>query len=129
YPSGYKVQYVYNGNQRVLSTLREYSTNVLLWNAPRADRDASGQATFMRLGSNAQVTHQFDADTHRLTGIQAGSYGGPTNDLVQLSYQYDALGNLTSRYDALEVLNETFDYDNLNRLTHATTGSITRVVE
>ena len=129
YPSGYKVQYVYNGNQRVLSTLREYGTNTLLWNALRADRDASGQATFMRLGSNAQVTHQFDADTHRLTGIQAGAYGGPTNDLVQLSYQYDALGNPTSRYDALEVLNETFDYDNLNRLTHATTDSITRVVE
>ena len=42
------------------------------------------------------------------------------------------IGELSSAYLCFtcnSILNETFDYYDLNRLTHATTGSITRVVE
>lgn len=43
----------------------------------------------------------------------------------QLSYQWDSLGNLRNRTDlhASPNVTETFDYDDLNRLTDATIGA------
>src|SRR5690554_972146 len=120
YPSGYQVSYEYTGVQRSLSALRETSTNDLLWRAD--ERHANGQTTQTSLDGVVSIARQFDPLTGLLTDIQAGPNATPTT-LVNISYDYDVLGNLTNRYDANEILSESFQYDNLNRLTQATTGS------
>ncbi|WP_457675313.1 hypothetical protein, partial [Thiolapillus sp.] len=41
--------------------------------------------------------------------------------LQDLGYVFDTLGNLTRREDRRQGILETFDYDDLNRLTRVTT--------
>lgn len=40
-----------------------------------------------------------------------------SNNLQNLSYDYDKFGNFEARKDNLRNLEETFHYDNMNRLT------------
>ena len=40
-----------------------------------------------------------------------------------MEYEYDALNNVTARYDMKQNVQETFGYDDLNRLTNATVVS------
>lgn len=73
-----------------------------------------GQITQETYG-NGVVSNIAHADPlGRITGITSGS-------LQNLSYAWDALGNLTSRSDNLSTGNvsESFGYDLLNRLTQA----------
>ncbi len=58
----------------------------------------------------------------RITGILSTNGSG---NVQNLSYQWDALGNLISRTDTLHSASEAFGYDLLNRLTSAqvTNGS------
>ena len=63
------------------------------------------------------VVHDTDPVTGHGNAIQAG--GGW---IVDQSYQYDALGNMTQRSDTTgtRTLTETFAYDRLQRLTSTT---------
>jgi len=62
--------------------------------------------------------------TERKRFRHLGNIKAGTGDSVQnLSYQYDNLGNLTSRQDANQNLTETFFYDSVNRLTSAQVNS------
>ena len=126
YPSGYQVTYEYSGDLRALTALRETSTNNLLWQAH--ERHANGQTTQASLDGVVNIARQFGPLTGLLTDIQAGPNASPTT-LVDVSYDYDVLGNLTSRYDANEILSESFQYDGLNRLTQATTGATVHTVD
>ena len=47
----------------------------------------------------------------------------------QIGYNFNAItGNLTSRNDVSNSKNESFDYDNLNRLTSISNGSIDNTI-
>ncbi len=48
-----------------------------------------------------------------------------TANIQNLSYTFDAIGNLLTRNDTIDSLNETFTYDPVNRLTQAT-GAVTK---
>src|SRR5579862_1468946 len=52
----------------------------------------------------------------RLTAITAGNDSDKDN-VADLSYTWDDIGNLTSRSDNIETYTENFCYDALNRLT------------
>jgi YD repeat-containing protein len=67
-------------------------------------------------GNGVVTNHIFDAATGRLTGIEVGSGGA----IADFSYVYDARGNLKSRAEARTGVSESFDYDELDRLTTAT---------
>ena len=47
-----------------------------------------------------------------------------TNNLQNLSYEYDKFGNLARRKDNLRNLEETFHYDKMNRLTDIYNGTL-----
>src|SRR3569623_959008 len=63
-------------------------------------------------------------------GLTTARSYGPTNGLVSnintnngiqnINYNFDALGSLTGRNDTVNSVNETFQYDTLNRLTAVT---------
>ena len=79
-------------------------------------RDAEGHLTQQTAGNGIVTSRTFNADTGALTGITSGSAGAVQSH----AYTYDLLGKLLTRTDANTALNETFVYDELNRLTSAT---------
>ena len=83
--------------------------------------DARGNVTAETLGNGVKRTRAFDGRTGRLLGIKADGNAG----LQDLSYAWDALGNLKSRARTVgaSTLTEAFGYDGLNRLTTRQAGS------
>ncbi|MGH8413183.1 MAG: RHS repeat domain-containing protein [Gammaproteobacteria bacterium] len=74
------------------------------------------------LGNGVINTYGFDPHTGALLALQSGVGGSP--GIANMSYQWDADGNLHLRTDTNAGLTETFQYDSLNRLTQAQiTGS------
>jgi RHS repeat-associated protein len=88
--------------------------------------NARGQVVEQRLdtGSNG-LTRQYvyDQNTMRLLTLRAG-VASPYTNLQNLSYTYDAVGNIASLVDGVNSSQrQCFQYDALDRLTHAFTGN------
>lgn len=85
----------------------------------RVSTNADGNVTWEVLGNGLHTMRGFDTSTGQLKSITTGS----GNQVQDLSYTFDNLGNLESRRDGKQSLmgqvgvNETFAYDALNRLT------------
>jgi RHS repeat-associated protein len=91
-----------------------------------ATYNARGQVVEQRLdtGSNG-LTRQYvyDTNTMRLTTLRAG-VSSPYTNLQNLSYTYDAVGNIASLVDGVNSnQRQCFQYDALDRLTNAFTGN------
>ncbi|MEI2689426.1 MAG: carbohydrate-binding domain-containing protein [Anaerolineae bacterium] len=89
-----------------------------------------GQVTDRYLGSTAGLIRQkytyTQAENYRLTALQSG-VASAYNNLQNLSYTYDAVGNVTSIADAVNSSQrQCYTYDALHRLTRGfTTGATT----
>jgi RHS repeat-associated protein len=112
YPSGLAAFYGYTS----LGYLQQITgaDSKAYWTANA--RDAELRLTQQTAGNGVVTTQSFDPLSDRPTSILAGN----GNAIESFSYTYDALGNMLTRADANENLSETFQYDNLNRLTSAT---------
>ena len=117
-PSGFTRKYIYT-SLGFLSEIRDNATSATLWTANA--RDADGQLTQATLGNGVQVNQAFDPLTGRIDTIQAGFQ----NDVADLSFTFDYLGNVTARNDVNMAINETFTYDALNRLKTYQVGTQT----
>jgi len=85
----------------------------------RADNyDALGRVNRETLGKLVSTQRTFKPGQNVLQRIQSITTVGEQTAVQDLRYQYDAVNNLTQREDALGVTGlETFEYDNLDRLT------------
>jgi RHS repeat-associated protein len=84
----------------------------IYWQAE--DINSKGQILKAKYG-NGTVT-EWDYDQFgRIIEHKTLDALGLTN-IIENTYQYDAVGNLTQRVDKVEKLTEDFSYDNLNRL-------------
>jgi len=82
--------------------------------------DVLGNVTVTRFGNGVETTRAFDLDTGYLRRIQAQSLYPLADEVIQdLRLSFDAIGNLTSRYDIATGVVEDFVYDDMNRLTDA----------
>ena len=81
--------------------------------------DALGNITAQTLGNGVTTTRYYDPFNGQLESIYSAALG-PLFNAQDVSYDYDALGNLTSRTNHLNRANdwqtETYCYDALNRL-------------
>lgn len=114
------VQYTYDATSGDLIQIsNERDPSQVYWQLNGSN--AFGEMTQVTLGKNMITQRAFDAATGRLSTISsvASTPGGDVT-VQQLSYAYDALGNLTSRSDTSRNLSESFSYDSLNRLTGST---------
>ena len=109
YPTGVAVRYGYQ-NGYLRSVTDNYGQ--LLWKTN--DMDARGQLLEEELGNGAVTRHSYDTLMHRLLSIVT------SNNLQNLTFGYDKFGNLASRKDNMKNLQETFTYDDMNRLTGVT---------
>src|SRR6185369_7620689 len=147
-PTAYDFSFTYN-NQGMLDTLTypvstpsyqlklqyEYQSGRLLrvkdFNAPTTvfckanAADAWGNIIDETLGNGLRTVRGFDMAVGVLDYIQSGPHGGTTRQ--NLTYSWDAVGNLTQRQNLNLSLTESFGYDNLYRLT-STTGSDPRTM-
>jgi RHS repeat-associated protein len=77
--------------------------------------DARHHLIDFQLGSGLQTNRTFDRITGRIDRIDTGPSG--TSAQQQLQFTWDRVGNLTKREDLNQgTLNETFQYDALDRL-------------
>src|SRR5712692_9314011 len=117
YPmTGVSINNVYNA-QGFLSEVHDAASNALYWRTDSVN--VRGQITHETLGNNLASTHGYDPLTGLLQTMTTGT--GSNSTVVQnLSYSFDALGNLLNRHDTNQNTTESFTYDALNRLTAAT---------
>lgn len=88
---------------------------ITFWRAQH--RDASGRLSSVRTGNGLLTTRDYDPSTGHLNSILTGlDYGGL---IRHLEYQYDALDNVLARQDLVQKVTESFQYDELNRLTQS----------
>ncbi len=115
YPTGLTVQTAYTAYGQ-LAQLLNASTGAAYWTAVSVD--GRGNVTGATYGNGVSLANSYDAPTGHLTGIMSTSAAAGT--IQNLSYQFDTLGNLLSRTDSIQAIQETFQYDTLNRVTSST---------
>jgi RHS repeat-associated protein len=112
YPTGVSIKNEYGNGylRRILD-----ADGHVLWKTNGIN--AYGQLTDAMLGNGTTTHRAYKEDMHYLDSIVT------SNNLQNLSYGYDNFGNLASRKDNLRNLEETFQYDKMNRLTDICLGN------
>jgi RHS repeat-associated protein len=95
--------------------VRNGNDEVIAWSAERID--AEGRIVEERLGNGALRKRSFDPLNSRVRQLSVSVGGVP---LQNLAVNYDELGNVKERIDTLALTTETFEYDDLSRLTKST---------
>ena len=103
YPNGEVAEFVYNGQG-----LLEAIPGVV----PSLDYNAAGLMTEKAYANGITTSYAYDLRNQRLTAIQAPG-------IQDLSYTYDAVGNVLSIADGVAADTEHFTYDDLDRLIGA----------
>lgn len=112
YPaSGLVLRHVYN-TYGYLAELRNDANNSLFWKV--LTMDAKGDLTQQQFGNGVVTERQYEAATQYLQRIKS-SYNGTT--LQEFSYQFNDLAHLVERQDVKRGKRESFEYDDVNRLT------------
>jgi RHS repeat-associated protein len=112
YDDGEVVSYTYDDLGRPRQLKSNQSANILVDLA----YNMLGQISTQTLGNGTVVTNTYDANTNRLTNRKVEN--GSTTQL-DLSYDYDANGNITRLTDRQPNETQFYTYDFLNRLTSA----------
>lgn len=100
YPSGFGYQNVYDANGYLVQVRNKTTTTTVYWSANT--RDAEGRVTKETLGNGLITNRAYKPDTGYVDTLQIGTGAAPTsvqNDAY--IFDVDALGNLTSRNQAL----------------------------
>jgi RHS repeat-associated protein len=81
--------------------------------------DVLGRVTKDMVGNGLVTTREFDPSTGHLNRIQTGYKRG--NDIRDIEYEYDSINSMTKKLDHHQEITQTYEYDNLDRVTSATT--------
>jgi RHS repeat-associated protein len=115
YPSSFTLRNIYN-SLGYLSEIQRADLNTSVWKANAFN--AKGQIEQQTYGNGLVSNKIYDPNTNFLTHTQTN--GAQVNAVQDLTFVYDALGNLTERQDLRVGVRESFTYDSLNRLKTAT---------
>ncbi|CAN7239877.1 RHS repeat domain-containing protein [Polaromonas sp. LjRoot131] len=120
WPTGYQASYVYSATGYLKQVngggtggfTQTVSYEVLAM-------DAQGHITQYKQGNQITTVKAYNEANGRLTGQTATKAGQATGNVLNQSYTYDSLGNLSTRADNSPGVGtqESFSYDSLNRLT------------
>lgn len=111
YPSGLEVTYGY-AEDGSLSSISNVNSGKIYWKA--LSRNARGQVELDSLGNGLKVRNSFD-----LCGKIQGIF---TKDVNDYSFKYDLNNNLVCKAEQVAGSEYSYDYDELNRLTHVYQG-------
>ncbi|MES2520911.1 MAG: SpvB/TcaC N-terminal domain-containing protein [Bacteroidota bacterium] len=120
YPaSGLVLKNLYNA-YGYLSELRNNADNSLFWKLNTMD--ARGNVLLQEYGNGVKTERQFEDATQYLQSIRSFNN---TSTLQHFSFVFNDLAHLTQRRDVLRNKTETFDYDDVNRLTATKLNNVT----
>jgi RHS repeat-associated protein len=127
YPSstgGTRVAVEYSYQNGFLKDAKDVSAGMaVIWQANA--QDARGHVTQEQFGNGQIANLGFDQTNGRLYTVQTGTSAATQN----LTYAWDAIGNLTSRRDNAQSISESFTYDLVYRLTGVQrNGTMTQTV-
>lgn len=114
----YQIRHSYNANG-YLEKLVDVAAGMDVWTATALTSD--GQLGSESLGNGYLSDRTYNSQTGAITSIRTRTGSTYVQDLEYLS---DPLGNLQWRKDHRQSVTETFCYDGLNRLTHASLNAI-----
>ncbi len=111
---GIKHHYKTNGYLNKLIESRDGDSGVVYQEIGAVD--VRGNISYMRLGNGVEAFARYNTVSGQLEKLEAFDRNGA--ELQEVDYIFDVLGNLQSRHDQSSGrdLNETFAYDDLNRL-------------
>jgi RHS repeat-associated protein len=115
--SGYRFALKYVYSYGYVQQVKDNAAGTVFWSLNAASDYSS--PTSEVLGNGAKITSGYRAWTNEVLTRQVGT-GTSTNNLQDLSYQWDPNGNLSQRQawpGQPQQLTETFGYDTLNRLS------------
>jgi len=120
YPGGFTVRNGYNSFGH-LSEVRNSASSALLWRRTSVTISPSGSVVSDQLGDPSTGTAVTSTTTYSALGRLTGSTAATAQNLPiqNLTYQYDAVGNVAQRVDGIQGVAENFGYDTLNRLLQA----------
>jgi YD repeat-containing protein len=116
YPQGLDVKHHYNA-RGYLAAIENVSTSLVYWEATAMN--AEGQLTQATFGNGISTQWAYNAQTGLINALGSRTPLG-ANDIQDLGFTFDTIGNLTAREDYTQSLSETFVYDSLNRMTSST---------
>ncbi|WP_165020887.1 polymorphic toxin type 23 domain-containing protein [Dysgonomonas sp. ZJ279] len=117
YPSGFYIINGYDANGYLVNI--KDNNNALIWQANESN--AKGQLLSITKG-NKTTTYAYDNRNFTKSILTPG--------VMNMTYIYNAKGNLTERQDVLTAQKEVFNYDTMNRLTSwniSKSGVITKI--
>ncbi|MBI4597338.1 MAG: VCBS repeat-containing protein [Candidatus Omnitrophica bacterium] len=118
YPDTDVASYTYN-NQGGIETVDVTSaTRPLSHLVTDVQYNAAGQMLKIAYGNGVVSDYSYDPQTLRLNHLATWSPGHSAT-LQDFSYDFDAVGNVKSITDRVHTGTQTFEYDDLNRLTRA----------
>ena len=112
----FALKYVYDGTG-YLNKAQDASTSAPFWTLTSAND--SSAPTMEVLGNAVSIATGYTPWTNDMVSRTEGSAGSTTN-LQNLSYVWDANGNMSQRMDNRQGLTEKFTLDNVNRLSTVT---------
>ncbi len=118
-----KVQHQYTALGHLEKIVNADNTSEVYWQALAVN--AEGQVTSQQYGNGVTTQSAFIAQTGLISAIGSSSPSG-TNNIQDLTFDFDTLGNFILREDLGQSTSESFGYDTLNRLTSSTLGSVTK---
>lgn len=117
-----KLQYAYAYG--LLESIADYNApSTVFWTANATN--PRGQVTQETLGNGVVTNRSYDAVTSWINYIQAGVGGGAA--LLNSSYLFDEMGNLTQRQNGNAGLTENFYYDADYRLSYSQLNGATNL--
>lgn len=102
-------------NRGYLESLTNVQSSEVYYRAETMD--ARGNVTAETYANGLRTQRAYQRETGYLQTIATGTALTPLSH-QDLAFDFDVIGNLETRVDAVTGFSETFDYDNLNRLTH-----------
>jgi RHS repeat-associated protein len=117
YPDNSVVTYTYNKQGGISTVTGDQGTAYV----SSVNYNANGQIEHIAYGNGTSTDYTYDPCNFRLNQLKTSD---PQKAAIQnLSYNFDPIGNVTSIQDSVNSNTQSFQYDNLNRLTESTGNS------
>ena len=113
YPTGFFVTLIYDDNNRVTKIVDMMGR--VQWQA--LEFNSNGQVTKEQRGNGLLTEYGYDALSHSLLSMRTYGNGLTVQDV---RYTLNDAENVIKREDSTKGLQESFEYDKLNRITRAT---------